>query len=43
MKHVPVVDMNDTNGNTMQVRDVAKDEDIKDLTYLKVSPNLKII
>ena len=43
MKHVPVVDMNDTNGNTMQVRDVTKDEDIKDLTYLKVSPNLKII
>ena len=43
MKHVPVVDMNDTNGNTMQVRDVTKDEDIKDLTYLKVSPNLEII
>ena len=38
MKHVPVVDMNDTSGNTMQVRDVTKDENIKDLTYLKVSP-----
>lgn len=37
MTHVPVIDVNDTANPLLQVRDVSNEDDVKDLTYLKVS------